>query len=85
MTIPFWTNDPTILFNKEYIFDLWPSSNMAYEEKLNSITRLIILVTILGYIFTMSIRILVVGIITLFLIFALFKMRKQKITPKILN
>ena len=85
MTIPFWTNDPTILFNKEYIFDLWPSSNMAYEEKLNSITRLIILVTILGYIFTMSIRILVVGIITLFLIFALFKMRKQKMTPKILN
>ena len=85
MTTPFWTNDPTILFNKDYIFDLWPTKNMNYEEKLNSITRLIILITILGYILTMSIRILVAGIITLFLIFALFKMKKQKTTKNIFN
>ena len=78
MTTPFWTNEPTILFNKDYIFDLWPTKNMNYEEKLNSITRLIILITVLGYILTMSIRILVAGIITLVLIFALFKMKKQK-------
>jgi len=85
MTTPFWTNDPTILFNKDYIFDLWPTKNMNYEEKLNSITRLIILITILGYILTISIRILVAGIITLFLIFALFKMKKQKTTKNIFN
>jgi len=85
MTTPFWTNDPTILFNKDYIFDLWPTKNMNYEEKLNSITRLIILITILGYILTMSIRILVAGIITLFLIFALFKMKKQKNTKNTKN
>lgn len=76
----FWTNDPTILLNKEYIFDLWPSTNMCYEQKLNAITRLIIIVTILGYILTMSIRILIVGIITLVLIYILFKIKKQKLT-----
>jgi hypothetical protein len=85
MTTPFWTNEPTILFNKDYIFELWPSTNMSYTQKLNAITRLIIFITILGYILTMSIRILVVGIITLFLIFAVFKMRKQKITKNMLN
>jgi hypothetical protein len=80
MTIQFWTNEPTILLNKEYIFDLWPSTNMCYEQKLNAITRLIILVSILGYILTMSLRILVVGIITLILIYILFKVNKQKLT-----
>jgi hypothetical protein len=85
MTTQFWTNEPTILFNKEYMFDLWPSSNMNYEQKLNAITRLIILVSILGYILTMSTRIIFVGIITLVIIFVLFKMKKQKITKEMLN
>jgi multisubunit Na+/H+ antiporter MnhF subunit len=62
MTIQFWSNDPTVLFNKNYIFELWPTTNMCYEQKLNAITRLIIIITILGYISTMSKRILVVGI-----------------------
>jgi hypothetical protein len=85
MTTEFWINEPTILFNKEYMLDLWPSSNMNYEQKLNAITRLIILVSILGYILTMSARIIFVGIITLVAIFALFKMKKQKLTKEMLN
>jgi hypothetical protein len=85
MTIQFWINEPTILLNKEYIFDLWPTTNMCYEQKLNAITRLIIIVTILGYIFTMSLRILVVGIITLVLIYILFKIKKQKLTKEHLS
>ena len=83
--IQFWTNDPTVLFNKEYLFELWPTTNMCYEQKLNAITRLVILITILGYVSTTSSRILVVGILTLAVIFALFKMRKQKITSQMLN
>jgi len=85
MTNQFWINDPTILFNKEYIFDLWPTSKMHYEEKLNAITRLIILISILGYILTMSTRIIFIGIITLVIIFILYKMKKQKLTKKILD
>ena len=85
MTIQFWSNDPTVLFNKEYIFELWPTTDMCYEQKLNAITRLVILITILGYILTMSQRVLVVGILTLFVVFILFKMRKQKLTKDMLN
>jgi len=85
MTIQFWSNDPTVLFNKEFIFELWPTSNMCYEQKLNSISRLIILITILGYISTMSIKLLVVGVLTLAVIFVLFTMRKQKINKSVLN
>jgi len=85
MTIQFWSNQPTILFNKEYIFELWPNKEMCYEQKLNAITRLVILLTILGYILTMSLRILAVGAITLIIIFILFTMRKQKVTKETLN
>lgn len=83
--IQFWTNEPTILFNKEYMFELWPTSDMCYEQKLNAITRLVILITILGYVSTTSTRILVVGTLTLAVIFGLFKMRKQKLTNQMLN
>ena len=80
MTIPFWTNDPSILFNKDQIFELWPTSNMCYEQKLNAITRIIIVITILGYIFSRSARILVAGVSTIAIIVVLFKMRKPKLT-----
>jgi hypothetical protein len=58
---------------------------MCYEQKLNAITRLVILITILGYVSTTSTRILVVGTLTLAVIFGLFKMRKQKLTNQMLN
>jgi hypothetical protein len=67
------------------MFELWPTSDMCYEQKLNAITRLVILITILGYVSTTSTRILVVGTLTLAVIFGLFKMRKQKLTNQMLN
>jgi hypothetical protein len=58
---------------------------MCYEQKLNAVSRLIILLTILGYILTMSQRVLLVGFLTLAVIFVLFKMRKQKLTKDMLS
>ena len=83
--ISFWSSDPTILFHPNYLFELWPSNDMSYEQKLNAITRLIILITIIGYIFTMSLRVLLTGMITLIVIFLYFQIRKRKITKNILQ
>jgi len=55
---------------------------MTFEQKLDAISRLIIILTILGFIFTMSAKILIVGIITLIVIFILYKTRKQKVTKE---
>jgi hypothetical protein len=86
MTNYFWSSNPAILFNKNYIFELWPTQNMCYEQKLNAITRLIILITIAGYVLTFSTRILIVGILTLLGIFVLFKINnKPKLTQNMLN
>jgi len=78
MSNTFWTNDPYILFNKNYIFDIWPSSKMTYGEKLNSISRLILLITIVGFVGTSSVRILIVGLVTLVAIYFLYKFHDQK-------
>jgi hypothetical protein len=58
---------------------------MCYEQKLNAISRLIVLLTILGYILTKSTRVLVVGVLTLAGIFVLYNMRKQKVNKEILE
>jgi hypothetical protein len=85
MAIQFWTNNPIILFNKNYIFELWPTTDMCYEQKLNAISRLIILLSILGYILTLSKKILAVGVITLLMIYLLYSTRKQKLTKEMLE
>jgi hypothetical protein len=78
MNIPFWTKDPTILLNKEYIFELYPDSSMSYEQKMNAITRIIIILTTLGYMITRNIRILIVGVLTLAAIAFMFKTKDHE-------
>lgn len=75
--IPFWSNDPLILLDKQYIFQLWPTSSMSFEAKLNAITRLVILLTFLGLLVTRSINMLIVGIVTIASIVVLYKMKKK--------
>ena len=85
MTTTFWSNNPTILFNKNYISQLWASSSFSYEENLNAMSRLVILLSLLGYILTMSPKFLIIEIITLIIIYILYKTQKYKITNSILK
>jgi len=85
MTSIFWSNDPSILLNKEYIYQVWPSPKMTHEEKLNAISRLVILFTILGFLITMSRNILIIGTLTLTSIFILYVTQSQKITKETLK
>lgn len=79
MTTPFWFNDPTIIFNKNSVLQLWPTANLAFEAKLNSISRLVILLSLLGFLFTRKTHFLIIGAVTLAIIVSLYKFRKQKI------
>ena len=85
MTSTFWLNDPAILFNKNLILQLWPSSDLTYNDKLNAITRLVIILTVLGYIFTMSSKVVLAGFVTLIAICILHKTQKNKITKDMLS
>ena len=68
MTTKFWINDPSILINKEHIFELWPMSFMSFNEKLNSLSRLIIILSLMGGLIFRSIKAISTGVVVLFLI-----------------
>ena len=61
----FWINDPMVLINKETYLTIWPTANMGKNQKLNTLSRLIIYITIIGFIFTYSFKILLSGVVTL--------------------
>ena len=85
MTTPFWSNDPTILFNKDSITQLWPTQQMTFEVKLNAISRIICLLTILGFLFTRNWNILIIGMLTLAILFSIYKFRKQGIVSSLIK
>jgi hypothetical protein len=78
MTNTFWLNDPTILFNKEYITELWPTGKMTLAAKLNAITRIVILLSILGYLVTRSFKIPISAIVTIVILVIIYKTQKKK-------
>lgn len=69
----FWLNEPSLLF--ENLNQLWPSNTMDFNEKLNAISKLVILLTIIGFLFTKTIKILLTGVITLIAIIILYFMK----------
>lgn len=71
----FWIDNPKVLFQSKYIHEIWIEKNMNTNQKLNALTRLIILLSLLGFIcFNRSIF-LVIGLL---LIVALVIFYKQK-------
>ncbi len=78
MTNTFWLNDPTILFNKEYITELWPTGKMTLAAKLNAITRIVIKLSILGYLVTRSFKIPISAIVTIVILVIIYKTQKKK-------
>jgi hypothetical protein len=71
--IAFWIDDPTILFSKKYITELWPLDEMSREQKLNAITRLVILLTLAGFVVSNNYKIVVTGIVSIFFLIITYK------------
>jgi len=83
--IPFWINDPNVLFQQQYIFEFFPTESMTYEQKLNTITRTIIFLTIVCFLLTKSIRILIISALTIGIVYIVYyyhELEKSKIVSK---
>jgi len=61
----FWIDQPTILFNSEYIKEIWVYSSMDRNQKLNAISRLVILLSLIGYFCFNTYIIFILGLILL--------------------
>jgi hypothetical protein len=70
--------DPTVLFNNAGITQLVPTSDMNRESKLNAISRMIILLTLLGYLLTMSYKLILLGVVSLAMIALLYTAQSKQ-------
>jgi len=60
-----WTEDPYILMNRDYIFELWPTESMDHVQKINAMTRFIVLLSLLGFMVTKTYKFIAVGILAI--------------------
>ena len=74
----FWINDPLVLFKREEMMDIWPAPLMSIEQKLNAISRIVILLSILGFLITKNVNILFTGAITLAIFVMMYKLQYQE-------
>jgi len=74
----FWLNNITVLLNRKYITELWPDASYSLEQKLNAITRLVILLGVVGYIMTKNVKIIVSSVVTLGVIVLYHSMKSKE-------
>lgn len=77
----FWIDKPSIIFDSKHITEIWPYSYMSRDEKLNAITRFIIVITLIGYVFINQISIIVFGLILIGCVVLLYTSQKEGMTP----
>jgi len=78
MNEAFFFNDPSVLFKNP------TKTDDSYSGKINGIARIVIILSVLGYIFTLSAKYILIGLITLIGLIILYNSRKKN-TEGLLN
>ena len=78
----FWSEDPNVLLRFPYIFEFFPTENMSYPQKMNSISRLIIVLALLGFLFSRNLRLLFVCVVVLLGIYLIYGSQREKKVKK---
>lgn len=60
------------------LFEIFPTNKMTFERKVNAIIRLILLLSIIGFLLTRSVTFLVSGVVTICAIMVLYFYQKNK-------
>lgn len=76
--ILFWSENPNVLLDPKHALEFFPTETMSFNQKLNALTRIVLILTLVSYIFTQKPRILIVSLISLLCIFLLHYSTAQK-------
>jgi general stress protein CsbA len=76
--VPFWSTNPNIIFHKDHILEFFPTDEMSFNQKLNAITRVVLLMTLGTFAYTQSMQILLVGVVSMFFIFMLYQYKNSE-------
>ena len=80
--VPFWVSNPNVLLDSRYITEWFPIEGMSYNQKLNAISRLVILLTVISFVFLRATRLLCIGGVCLLAIFLLHYSQTRSISRK---
>ena len=75
MNEQFWFNDPSVLLRNYQ--NIYLTNSMSYQTKLNTITRIVIILSIIGFIVSFSFRYILIGLITVTAIVIVYEIRKK--------
>ena len=73
----FWLNQPDILFKYPNIKQVIPSDNLSISENLNALSRVTIILSLVGYAFIKRKIVLYLGLIILGIIVLYYRMNKE--------
>ena len=75
--VPFWLENPNVLFQSDYILEFFPVESMTYSQKLNAITRSVLLLGITIFVITRNTHIFIILAITIGSIALVYKNHKK--------
>jgi len=75
--VPFWSNNPNVLFQSEFITEFFPVVGMSLSQSLNAITRTVIILSIIGFIMTRNLSFIGVLAITMTAIYFYYVTQKK--------
>lgn len=70
--IAFWAENPNILLQQPYVLEFFPTEDMTFHQKLNAITRLVLVLTTISYLYTKKINLIVVSVVSIVCIYLMF-------------
>lgn len=80
--VAFWLENPNVLFQSDYIFEFFPVESMSYSQKLNAITRAVLLMGITIFVITQNTHIFIILAITIGSIALVYNNHKKNAKSK---
>ena len=84
----FWLEDPAVLMKHDELTKIWPLSTSATNEKLNALTRFVVILTFISYVASSKstkAKVLISGLVTLMAIIAFYYIKKQDMIQKLID
>ena len=75
--IPFWSDNPNVIFQNQYITEFFPVKGMSFNQSLNAITRSIIILSIVMFALTRNLGVIGALIITMIAIYFYHQTQRQ--------
>ena len=78
LIVPFWSENPNVLLQGKYVAEFFPVSDMTFNQKLNAITRLLLILWIVLLSVYRSTRVVLIGGLTLGVVYLLHYYRQKE-------